>query len=289
MLPFDLFMLRRERHFSSYDECPKIYYRFNSKGDYGPQKLDRLVSYFADRAGEAIDGRFADETRWRPISYFLDLWQRIPPGANTIERLNREGIKVQGDITEFRGRKLIRERQRAKPPSRRQIEQLRNFGAEPENIISRGQAEVLIHEHQKALQKQEQENAAAQQRLEDAPKMEACNKRLQELEVRVNDILPGWAPEKFNDLESLLVYTDLIEEALDYATRFDLTELYGGPFFDPAESADYYLEFSKDPTAAEVRTFQADIFVNYLSAKGEQFDHLTPLKHAFPSVKISPL
>jgi hypothetical protein len=109
--PFDRFILRRERQFSSYDNCPEIYYRFNGKRDYGPRKLDIVVKYLAGRAGEAIEGRFADEETWRPLSYFLDLWQQVPPSKNTIRRLKRENIAIDDTVTEPVGRKLVRERQ----------------------------------------------------------------------------------------------------------------------------------------------------------------------------------
>src|SRR5215475_11726300 len=88
-------LLRRERSFSSYDTCPEIYYRFSGKGEYGPQKLDRIVSFFEKRCDESIEGRFADERTWRPLQYFLHLWEAVPASEHTIERLHREGIPRQ--------------------------------------------------------------------------------------------------------------------------------------------------------------------------------------------------
>ncbi len=112
-------LLRRQRCFSAYDACPEIYYRFSGKGEYGPQKLDRIVSFFEKRFGESIEGRFADEHTWRPLEYFLSLWEGVPAGAHTIERLQREGIPTQG-ISEGAGRELLRERRKLKPPTARQ-------------------------------------------------------------------------------------------------------------------------------------------------------------------------
>jgi hypothetical protein len=117
----------QDRSFPSYGDCPGIYYRFNGKGEYGPEKLDRFVSFFAARSNEMIEGRFADEDLWRPLRYFLNLWDCIPPSAHTIKRLKRAGVNPEG-TTESAGRKLLRDKQNSKPPTVRQIEYLRAAG-----------------------------------------------------------------------------------------------------------------------------------------------------------------
>src|SRR5205823_13299114 len=98
---------------------------------------------------------------------------------------------------------------------------------------------------------------------DDAPEIEHCLERLSELKTCVNELLPDWKPSEFTDLDPLLSYADIVAEALEYATGFNLESLYGEPFFDPLKSEDYYLEFTRDPTADELRCFRADVFVNY--------------------------
>lgn len=286
MWPFRRSTRQQGRQFSSYDDCPAIHYRFNGKGDYGPQNLDRFVKFYASRAGEAIEGRFTDEESWRPLSYFVDLWERIPPSAYTTEGLEREGVNIEETMTEARGRAILRERTRAKPPSTSQIKQLRQLGAD-ENIADRGQAEDLIRAHQRAVQKEEEEQARLQQRLKNAPEIEACNKRLQDLGQQVTSLIPDWTPKTFDDLEPLLAYTQFVEEALGYATEFDLETLQGEPFSDGVTEEGYYLEFTRDPTESELQRFQAKIFLKYLETESNMFDHLAVLKRALPMIRAS--
>src|SRR5437667_4991933 len=112
---------RKERRFTSYDECPAIYYRFNGKQEYGPQRLDRFVSFFAQRSEENIEGRFEDERAWRPLPYFLRLWDQVLPSGHTIKRLNRAGISPEG-LTESSGRRLLQDQQKSRPPTSRQMD-----------------------------------------------------------------------------------------------------------------------------------------------------------------------
>jgi hypothetical protein len=133
---------RCKRSFSCYDDCPEIYYRFNSKGEYGPRKLDAIVSFFSSRLEEPIEGRFADEEEWIAIKYFLALWQCVPPGSHTLERLQREGIDSRG-LTEASARKLLRKRQQSKAPTARQIEYLRSAGTTVTPDLRRGHAQKL--------------------------------------------------------------------------------------------------------------------------------------------------
>ena len=269
----------QDRSFPSYDDCPGVYYRFGGKGDYGPQKLDRVVSFFAARSDEMIEGRFADENQWRPFSYFLELWNRILPSAHTIRRLKRAGINPEG-ITECVGRKLLRDRQNSKPPTPRQIEYLRNAGIQVEEGLDRRQASGHIRERERALSEE-------QKRLAEAPEIEAYNQRLEELRSRVHELSPGWTPSRFDDAVSYMCYIAVVEAALDHATGADLVSFQSGLFSDGVTEADYYLDFTRDPSPAEIRAFQSELFNAYLLAESEEFDHLAILKRTLPMIKVS--
>ena len=196
MLRF-LFARARDRSFPSYDNCPEIYYRFNGGQEYGPQNLDRFVSFFATRSNEKIEGRFADEDRWRALSYFLDLWGSIPPSAHTIKRLNRAGLNPKG-ITESVGRTLLRDKQDSKPPTPRQIEYLRTAELETPERLDRKEARTLIRDRERAL-------ADEQQRLAKAPEIEAFIQRLKELTSQVRELVPDWKPLEFEELRFIHV------------------------------------------------------------------------------------
>src|SRR5882724_11176720 len=225
-----------DRSFTSYEGCPDIYYRFSGKGEYGPQKLDRVASFFAARSDEMIEGRFADEAQWRPLSYFLDLWNHIPPSAHTIKRLKGAGVNPEG-ITECVGRKLLRDKQNSKPPIPRQIEYLRNAGIQTAEGLNRKRAGELIRERERAVSEE-------QQRLVETPEIEAYKQRLEELRSRVHELLPGWTPKHFDDAVSYMCYVVVVEDALDHAKLADLESLQSGPFYDGLDmDSDYYLEF----------------------------------------------
>src|SRR2546429_9226024 len=144
------FATTQDRSFSSYDGCPEIYYRFNGGLEYGPQKLDGFISFFAARSNEMIEGRFADEDRWRPLKFFLDLWESIPPSVHTIKRLRRAGVNPEG-TTEAVGRKFLRDKQDSQPPTPRQIEYFRMAGMEMPEGLDQKEARRLIREREKAL------------------------------------------------------------------------------------------------------------------------------------------
>jgi hypothetical protein len=277
MLRLSSLFARKERRFASYDECPAIYYRFNGKREYGPQKLDGFVSFFAQRSDENIEGRFEDERAWRPLSYFLRLWDQVNPSAYTIKRLNRAGISPEG-LTESSGRRVLWDQQKSRPPTARQTDYLRTHLDKSGDGLTRGQAEELIRQHDRSVR-------AEQQRLEEALEIEACNKRLEQLKARVHELAPDWTPQKLTDLTSLSCHVQVVEDALDHALGFDLVELQSGPFFDGINiGADYYLEFARDPTAAEMQCFQAALFAAYLEAESEEFDHLAILRRTLPMV-----
>jgi hypothetical protein len=270
----------KERRFASYDECPAIYYRFNGKQEYGPQRLDGFVSFFAQRSEENIEGRFEDEQAWRPLRYFLRLWDQVPPSGHTIKRLNRAGISPEG-LTEASGRKLLRDQQKSKPPTSRQMDYLRTHLGKSGDGLTRGQAEELIRQHDRIVR-------AEEQRLKEAPEIKACNERLEELKAPVHELAPDWTPPNLTDLNSLSCYVEVVENALDHATGFDLIELQSNAFFDGLDmEASYYLKFTRDPTAAEFRGFQAALFRAYLKTRSEKFDHLAILQRTLPMIRAS--
>ena len=270
MLRLRSLLARKRRRFTSYDECPAIYYRFNGKQEYGPERLDRFVSFFAQRSEENIEGRFEDEHAWRPLHYFLRLWDQLLPSAHTIQRLNRVGISAEG-LTEASARKLLRDQQKSKPPTLRQLDYLRSHLGKSGDGLTRGQTEELIRQHERTIRMEEQ-------RLAEAPEIEAYNQRLEELKAPVHELAPDWSPPNLTDLTSLSCYVAVVEDALDHATRFDLAELQSGPFYDGLDiDSKYHLEFTRDPTAEEIRCFQAALFRAYLDAESEKFDHLAIL------------
>lgn len=250
------------------------------RAKYGPQMLNRVVSFFAQRSDEVIEGRFADEDQWRPLAFFLALWNSIPPSAHTIERLNRAGLNSDC-ITECTGRKLLRDKQNSKPPTSRQINYLRDAGIQIEDGLTRKQVGDLIREHERTASKE-------LLRLQEAPEIAAYKRRLEKLGAEVRELLPAWTPKGFDDAESYLFYVATVEEGLDHARLADLESLQSGPFGDGLDmDAYYYLEFTREPTAVEMRRFQAALFQAYLSAESEEFDHLTILKQTLPMIRVS--
>ena len=202
--------------------------------------LDGFVSFFAKRSEENIEGRFEDEQAWRPLRYFLRLSDQVSPSRHTIKRLNRAGISPEG-LTESSGRKLLRDQQKSKPPTSRQMDYLRTHLGKSGDGLTRGQAEELIRQHEKIVR-------AEEQRLAEAPEIEACNKRLEELKAPVHELAPDWTPPNLTDLASLSCYVEVVENALDHAMGFDLVELQSDPFFDGLDiEASYYLEFTQRP------------------------------------------
>jgi hypothetical protein len=235
------------------------------------------VSFFSSRLEEAIEGRFADEEEWIAIKYFLALWQCIPPGSHTLERLQREGIDSRG-LTEASARKLLRKRQQSKAPTARQIEYLGSAGTTVTPDLRRGDAQKLIREHERTVDEE-------RRRREEAPEIESYVTRLEELKSLVSALVPDWAPRRFDDAVSYMCYVSTVEDALDHALRYDLTELHSGLFSDGLHmDADYYLEFARDPTLEEMRGFQAALFRAYLNAESEGFDHLEILRRCLPMI-----
>jgi len=112
--------------------------------------------------------------------------------------------------------------------------------------------------------------------------------QLKTLAPRIRELVPDWTPQQFDNAVSYTCYVSVVESALDHAASYDLVELQSGPFSDGLDmESDYYLEFTRDPTAEEIRRFQAALFCAYLEAESEEFDHLAILKRVLPMVRAT--
>ena len=123
---------------------------------------------------------------------------------------------------------------------------------------------------------------------DDVAEIESYRQQLQALAPRIRELVPDWTPQQFDDAVSYMCYVSVVESALDHATGFDLVELQSGPFYDGVDvDSEYYIEFTRDPTAEEIRQFQTALFRAYLDAESEQFDHLAILKRMLPMVRAT--
>ncbi len=147
--------------------------------------------------------------------------------------------------------------------------------------LSRGDAQKLIHEHERAL-------AEERRRREEAPEIEAYKQKLDELTPNVREFIPDWLPTEFDDAVSYMCYVSVIEDALDHARYYDLTQLQSDLFYDGLDiDVGYYLEFTRDPTPQEIHDFQAALFRAYFDAESERFDHLAILRQTLPMIRPS--
>ena len=124
---------------------------------------------------------------------------------------------------------------------------------------------------------------------DDVDEIADYRRRLDQLMPHVRELLPAWTPKHFKDadVDSYMCYVATVEEALEHAKFADLESLQSGLFYDGITDADYYLEFTRDPTPAELLAFQAGLFQAYLLAESEKFDHLAILKRTLPMIKVS--
>ena len=278
-----------DRKFSSYDECPQLYYRFNGKGNYGPQKLDAVLGYMSNRKDE-IECRFADEEKWRPLSYFIGLWNRIPPSNHSRTRLRNEGLEVGEGISEARARDLLRDRQKQKPVTSTQKEKLKEAGLNTEEVADRGQAAAKLRIVRQAEQRRSDEARLAAERLVEAEKIPEALERLASLAEKVHMLIPAWEPQQLLGLEALEEQIRLVDEALDYALVFTGEGLNSDVFTDPSrDNIGYYLDFKGAVNPNELREFRARIFEGYLENGSDRFDHLGPLKKSFSNLEVSKL
>jgi hypothetical protein len=277
------------RQFSSYDECPKIYIRFNGQKEYGPHKLHDIVDYKGFNPNAIVEARFSDESEWRPQKYFVNLWETIPVCAFTTKRLTNERIPIRPGMSEPEARRLLAECAKSKPPTARQLQRLQEYGVPAAGIESREKAKELIAEQVKIDRAKEEKAARAVQKVEEAPQMAQCRERLAELRKQVEILVGEWRTKEPEELSAFLQYLELVEEALDYAQAFDIDHLHGGPFYDPVNSRDYYLEIERNPTDHELRTFQGSIFLGYVRNGSDKFGHLKLLRKSLPSVIATPL
>lgn len=121
----------------------------------------------------------------------------------------------------------------------------------------------------------------------EAAEIEEGRARIRELMPSISALIPNWVPTEPSDKIAALCYATVVADALDHATSFDLESLFSGPFYDYVSQTDYYLESTRDPTDDELRAFQEQLFLAYIDAGSEQFDHLPILKRALPMIKTS--
>jgi hypothetical protein len=279
-----------DRSFSSYDECPELFYRFNGRGEYGPGKLDAVINYQSIRPGGTVECRFADERVWRPKAYFDDLWQRIPPSQHSLERLRKEGVEIREGLSEPQARAIISDIQKRKPATAAQIKKMREAGIAIDTPLDREQAKTKIRELELAQRARDEQARRDGQRLADVEQLSAAKERLASLVSQVRLFYPNWTAHEFEDLEPLEDYIQTVKEALDYAHYFDGGRLDSEPFNDPTQdNLGYYLSFKGEIRPDELRIFQGRLFSAYLETKGNKFDHLTPLKTSFSNIEISNL
>jgi len=277
------------RQFLSYDECPKVYYRFNGSAEYGPQKIDIAIGYTGTGENDFVEYRFEDELCWFPRGYFEQLWNSIPASAHSKKRLTNEGINFEETIPEPLARELLRNTQNQKTPTKSQLQRLAGYGVSIENVATRLDAATIIKQHEKAERLATEQLRLDEQRALDAPAVAAAQMQLEELKEQVRHLIPKWNPQSLDDYNALRMYINMVDEALDYANMFTLEELLGNPFTDPTKEDDYYLETVSDPSNEELTAFKASVFLAYVKAGGESFEHLRLLKKAFPSLKVSKL
>ena len=123
---------------------------------------------------------------------------------------------------------------------------------------------------------------------DDEDEIAGYRRRLDEVTPRVRKLVPAWTQLHFEDPDSYTCYVSTVEEAIEHAEFADLESLQSGPFYDGLDmDSDYYLEFTHDPDAEEMRRFQAALFQAYLDAESEKFDHLAILKRTLPMIRVS--
>jgi hypothetical protein len=278
-----------DRKFSSYDECPQLYYRFNGKGNYGPQKLDAVLGYMSNRK-DMIECRFADEEKWRPLSYFIGLWNRIPPSNHSRTRLRNEGAEVDEGISEARARDLLRDRQKQKPVTSTQKKKLQEAGLNTEEVMDREQATAKLRNVRQAQQRRAEDDRLAAERVAEKDKMPEALERLTSLAEKVHMLIPAWKPLQLLGLEALEEQIRLVDEGLDYAFAFTGEGLNSDVFTDPTrDNIGYYLDFKGAVNPDELREFRARIFEGYLKNGSDGFDHLGILKKSFSNLMVSNL
>lgn len=289
MITFLKSLFSSERRFSSYTECPEVFYRFNGRGEHGPKKLDVAIGYTGINETDVVEYRFADERHWKPRSYFLTLWTKMPASEFSRKRLQKEGIPFEDSISEPSARQLLRDNQKTKPITPTQKKRLLECGVSVDAVKNRDEAkEIIKREESKQGIKSDQE-AARQQRVLDQPEIEACHREIETLTVRIGTIVNGWTPKFPQQLDELQNYRDLLNEALDYVTALSLDSLMGDPFYDPKSGNDYYLEYEEAPSEAQLTAFKKGIFLGYLKSEGDDFSHITILRNTMPTIRASKL
>ncbi len=277
------------RHFASYTECPELYYRFNGGQQKGPKKLDALVSYEANSDRDVLEFRFVDEDIWRSKCYIMELWETIPASEYSRKRLQNEEINFDPLTTEITARMLLKEAQKNKSITPKQEKRLAEYGIDFSSIKTREQASSIIKKKDKINQERDGAEALITQRELDKPEIDKCLSEIDKLASSISKFAPAWRPCSPKDLDEIITYRELLEEALEYAESHTVESLQGGPFGDPKSGTDYYLDFPSDPTHEELNNFRKQIFLNYLKEESEEFNHVSILKKTMPNLRISKL
>lgn len=289
MITFLKSLFSSERGFSSYTECPAVFYRFNGRGEHGPKKLDVAIGYTGINETDLVEYRFEDERHWKPRSYFLTLWSSMPASEFSRKRLQNEGIPFDGSISEPAARQLLRDNQKIKPITPTQTKRLLEFGVSVDAVKNRDEAKEIINQEKSKQRIKSDQEAERQQRVLDQPEIEACHREIEMLTERIRTIVSGWTAKLPQQLDELQNYRDLLSEALDYATAFSLDSLMGDPFYDPKGGNDYYLEYEEAPTEAQLTAFKKGVFLGYLKSEGDDFSHITILRNTMPTIRASNL
>ena len=120
-----------------------------------------------------------------------------------------------------------------------------------------------------------------------AAEMEEGRAQIRALLPQIHTLIPNWSPTEPSETIAALCYSTVVTDALDHAASFDLESLFSGPFYDYVSETDYYLEAQRDPTEDELRAFQAQVFLAYIEAGEERFDHLPILRRTLPMIKAT--
>lgn len=289
MITFLKSLFSSRRRFSSYTECPEVYYRFNGRGEHGPKKLDVAIGYTGINETDVVEYRFADERHWQPRSHFLALWSSMPASEFSRKRLQKEGLSFDATISEPAARQLLRDNQNIKPITPTQRKRLLEFGVSVDAVKNRDEAKEIIKKEENKQRMKSDREATRQQRVFDQPEIEACHREIGILTEQIRTIVDGWTPKLPKQLDELQSYRDLLSEALDYATAFSLDSLMGNPFYDPKGGHDYYLEYEEAPTEEQINGFKKTVLLGYLKREGDDFSHIAILRDTMPTIRASKL
>lgn len=287
MINFLKSLIGSPRQFSSYSDCPEVFYRFNGRGENGPKKLDVALGYRGFNEGDVAEYRFSDESRWRSRSYFETLWSTMPISGFTKKRLQKECIVFDNSITEPVARRLLRDKQDLKPITSTQRKRLLEYGISVETASNRREANELLKKEEIVRRRASEKLASREKQLLDKPNIEECQREIQKSIESINLFAEGWSPIFPEQLDDLEAYRDLLFEALEYTQAFSLESLTSDLFFDPKNGGDYYLEYDATPSREHWNAFRKKIFLAYLKNEGEDFNHISILRASMPTIRAT--